>query len=278
LEGVSRLDSPSRAPAYPVDRTHLARHDLDWLPRSLKAVRWTVAGTTWAAVAGGVVAGALFGRSLVIFYGKAVAAVLAGGYYLGDRAARAVTRMRLERLAHGSVDLARLRSAADGELLHVRGRVVAHDTLPGVLSGRPAVYRRVTFVVGNLRAIHEAAVDFELVDESGERIRVQVEGSRILAPEVERVRIDEKVVQALVDRSPDELLPAFARRRRIGRQNVRAGEFLVQHDDEVEIVGYKTRVLDPTVTERLARDAPMRATLRSGAALPLLVSPVARRR
>jgi hypothetical protein len=49
---------------------------------------------------------------------------------------------------------------------------------------------------------------------------------------------------------------------------------LVCPGDEVEIVGYKTRTIDPTLAGRLPREAPLRATLRSGRELPLLVAPV----
>jgi hypothetical protein len=41
------------------------------------------------------------------------------------------------------------------------------------------------------------------------------------------------------------------------------------------VVGYKARVVDQTVASRLARDTPMRASLRSGRLLPLLISRVA---
>src|SRR5437870_9587072 len=104
-----------------LERTLRARHDLDWLPPSFKVIRWSVAGTLWGGMAGLVGALAFIGKGgFYIFYGKGLAVLFAGGYYAGDRAAKAVLRRRLAKLARGQLDLTRLQSAADGELVHVR--------------------------------------------------------------------------------------------------------------------------------------------------------------
>ncbi len=95
-------------PTLTLDRTILARHDLDWLPPSMKAVRWSVAGGIWTAIGGAAVATFVFGKFQPYIYGKGIAALIAGGYYAGDKAARAVLRRRLHKLARGAVDLARL--------------------------------------------------------------------------------------------------------------------------------------------------------------------------
>jgi hypothetical protein len=54
---------------------------------------------------------------------------------------------------------------------------------------------------------------------------------------------------------------------------VSAGEYLLRDGDEVEVVGYKNRTVDVSVESRLERDTPLRATLRSGRELPLILSP-----
>jgi len=51
---------------------------------------------------------------------------------------------------------------------------------------------------------------------------------------------------------------------------------MLRPGDVVEAVGYKSRKVDPTVLDRLARETPMRATLRAGKELPVILSVVER--
>src|SRR5258706_12790111 len=98
------MDPASGIPA--LERNHLARHDLDWLPPSYKAVRWTVAGSIWTALGGGLVALMVGTHSGGIYVaGKGIAALFAAGFYAGDRTARAVLKGRRRKLASGQVDL-----------------------------------------------------------------------------------------------------------------------------------------------------------------------------
>ncbi len=258
-------------------RTLRARDDLDWLPPSFKAIRWTVAGTLWTGMAAAVGAALVFAKHGFFVYGKGIAVLAAGGYYAGDRAARAVLRRRLARLAHGAVDLSGLQREADGELVHVRGKVRAKETLPGLLHPEAkAVYRRVVFSVGGVRFVHEAAVDFFLADATGEMALVEVQGARLVAVEPKRNNLDGADADKLEALAVEAGAPpprANAKRKR--RDVVRGGELLLSDGDEVELVGYKNRSVDPTVEMRLARDTPMRATLRSGRELPLVIAPVA---
>jgi len=262
-----------------LDRTHRARHDLDWLPPSFKAIRWSVAGTLWGAMAGLLGSAFVFAKPGFFIYGKGIAVLFAGGYYAGDRAAKAVLRGRLAKLAHGRLDLGRLANATDGELVHVRGRVKAEATLPGVLSSVPVVYRRVVFAIGGERWVHEAAEDFRLVDGSGENALVQVAGARLIAPDPKRRKLEGELARAVFDLTIDpELRGREDLRVRVSRRDrgqIVAAELTLRDGDEVEIVGYKTRSVDVTVQDRLMRDTPLRATLRSGKDLPLLVAPVA---
>ena len=264
-----------------LDRTLQAQHDLDWLPPSFKAIRWSVAGTLWTGLAG-LLGGAFFVAKPGFFiYGKAIAVLFAGGYYAGDRAARAVLRGRLAKLAHGQVDVRRLQREADGELVHVRGRIKAISTIEPVTHPElldSVVYRRVVFSIDAKRWVHEAGCDFYLVDGTGERALIDVSEARLIAPDPKRVRVQGELA-SLVTNLP--LRPELRGRGTVEgglRVNVRnvvaAGERVLTDGDEVEVVGYKSRTVDPTVEARLERDIPMRATLRSGKLLPLLISPV----
>jgi hypothetical protein len=266
---------------YPLERTHLLRDDLTWLPASLRALRWSVAGAIWTGVLGSVITAAALGPGLVIVLGKGVALLTVGGIYLGDRAARAALKARLGRLARGQVRLEELAREPDGELVHVRGRVRAYSVLPGFLHGTPAVYRRMIFVLGGAKVVHEAAVDFGLVDDAGDLITVSVARSRLLLPGggADADRADYPDLPRFLELPLPPALGRSVERARLQLERkaqappVSASEFLVRGGDEVEIVGYKTRVVDPTVAMRLERDTPMRAALRSGRELPLLITP-----
>ena len=275
---MADIDPKLLARDAPIHRVHLARRDLDWLPPSLKAVHWTVAGAIWTSLAGATIATLALAKIHFYIYGKGIAMIAAGGYYAGDKAARFVLKKRLSRLASGAVDLGRLASREDGEIIHTRGRVRAETTIPALLSDEPCVYRRVTFTINETRLVHEAAVNFTLVDTAGEFIRVEVEGGRLVGRDRKAFPIDEQCVERLAALS----LPAgvvghlFDRRKRLGKGKrtppLKAAEWLLRDGDEVELVGLKARIVDPTVHSRMERDTPMRATLRSSSELPLLIA------
>ena len=54
---------------------------------------------------------------------------------------------------------------------------------------------------------------------------------------------------------------------------MRVAEIVLRDGDDVEILGYKSRTIDPTVATRLERDTPFRATLKGGKSFPLLIAP-----
>ena len=262
-----------------LERTHLLRDDLDWLPRWLKAVRWTVAGSMWTGLAGIVVGLVALTHGHVFLFSQGVTALALGGIYVGDRTARAVLRRRLSKLAQGDVDIGRLKNEPDGELVHVKGRVRSIQKVPGKLGGQ-GVYRRLQLQVGMAQVVHEAAVDFHLDDGTGETILVQVAGARLITREPEMKPLSGDVLALLSTLT----LPERARRAaaewefrfRTGKSMgaINAAEILLQDGQMVEIVGYKNRAVDPTLVERLERETPMRATVRSGKELPLLISPL----
>jgi hypothetical protein len=286
-------------PGSEFQRFHLQKQDLDWLPPNLQMVRKVVSRTIWTgAIGAGVASIALPHLHLAGLVGGFTKAMFVGGVFAGDRAARSLLRRRLIKLTHGQLDLSRLRQEPDGELVHVRGRVRAGRHLPGVFDPSVrAVYRRLRLFLGDelpvLRWIHEAAVDFSLVDERGEAVTVQVQGARLVVadpklvrlgdcdPEVERIlallpmaanahawlaRRDARVQRG------KPLLRSPARGHWRGDFRLAVGEALLRDGDEIEVVGYKSRVVDPTLAARLERDIPLRATLRSGRELPVILS------
>jgi hypothetical protein len=276
---------PDDTALVPLRRTHAAERDLEWLPPSFKVLRWTVAGAIWTGLLGAVVATAVLAKGVALWlYGKGLVAVVMGGLYAGDRSARALLRLRLRRLARGAVDLSRLSGEADGELLHVRGRVLADRTVPALLSPGEGVYRRIELSIDEVAMVHEEAVDFWLVDESGERVRVEVAGARLLVPRPPRSNYDgdsstaHRLMEVVLSSPTWHARNRFDRRMRRLEQGKRvtpivAGEVMLRDGDEIELVGWKSRMVDPTVSHRLGRETPLRTTMRGGHRLPLLLTP-----
>jgi hypothetical protein len=263
----------------PLFRHHLASSDLDWLPPPYRGIRTAVQGGIWTACGLGLVATVCLTH--VVFVGFFKLAVLMGtaAYVAGDRTARAVLRARLAKLAHGAVDLHELPEEPDGELVHVAGRVQVLKSLRPLTEDRDdlrVAFRRVEYRAGRFRLVHEAAEDFWLVADAGEPVLVEVAGARLIAgPEPwYGYPTDGSVVRALEELPPplgvDPGEPGCAISN---ERSIRAAETLVVDGDHIELVGYKARTIDPTVGMRLARDLPVRTTMRSGRLLPLLIAP-----
>jgi len=249
-----------------VDRVHLLGEDLDWAPAAILRLNKVVVASL---VVGATVPAFLKFGPMVWFVPGVMAPV---AMRAGNRSARALVRRRLGRYARGEVDLSRLRNETDGELLQVTGTVDATHTLDGLLDPRPAVYRRLQVSLGRLQLVHEAATDFALTDDTGQRVRVLATGSRLLCPMGKRYLIEgdaERRVLAEVRRSH---IDRILHERGIEQFETMGDEYLVRPGDRVDIVGYKTRVVDRAIQERLARDDPFRAALRSGERLPLLIA------
>lgn len=268
--------------AHALDRTHLGKHDLDWLPPRYRAIRWTVAGGVWTGIFGSVAALSVFSHVNFIVFGKGLAVLAASGYVAGDRVARTVLRGRLRRLAHGAVDLTRLPSEPDGELVHVVGRVRALKPLGGIVQpDARAVYRRVVFTLDTTRVVHEAAEDFWLVAGNGEPVLIEAAQARLLAPDADGAwfNADSPVLEKLEALPLPPQLDSILKRRRERREKqkklgrTRVAETLLRDGDEIEVLGYKSRTVDVMVASRLERDTPYRATLRAGKSFPLLLAP-----
>lgn len=274
-----------------MERTLPLSKDLDWLPPRYRAIRWTVAGSIWTLMAGGFGGILVFGHGAGALGGgiKGLAALAAGGYYAGDRLAKRVLRGRLRKLASGAVETSRLPQQSDGDLMHVVGRVRlmpsynGRNHVEGLLDASPAVWRRVVFGFHGVtsRVVYETAVDFQLIGDGGEPIVIETGESRLLAPDTKGKSLPDShpAVPRLESLElPNELRQALAhRQKRRGKgkkvQPLVVQERLLREGDLVEVLGYKSRVIDPTMADRMERDTPFRATLRGGPALPLLIAP-----
>jgi hypothetical protein len=253
-----------------MQRVHLLKGDLEWLPPSYRALRVAVTGGIWTGIVGALAALSAFGH--VHAWGAVGSFAAVSGYFGGDRAARAVLRGRLRKLASGAVDLRRLPAEADGELIHVTGKVHA-------LGQSPEVYRRtvVTFDPQS-RFVVEELEDFWLVGD-GEPVRVEAADARLLADgksirvdgDAPRVRELETLARPLLARVVDQREKRRAKGKSL--RTVFIAEYVLRDGDAIEVLGYKSRMIDPTVATRLERDTPFRATLRGGKNLPLLIAP-----
>jgi hypothetical protein len=247
-----------------MSRTHRLGADLDWVPGHARRASRAIRGATWAAIGAGAV-GAIAvtaGAAALVWQGVLVGG--AGAVALADRAARSALRNRIAKMAAGELALAELDAREEGELVVVRGTIEAEETLRGFLLETHGVYRRMMFRArGNW--VHEAAVDFTLVDDKGTRILVQGAGARWLTPSRELVTYPGS-------RFLGEDAPAQIRHVAAGRQTIEAIERVLPVGTQVQIVGYKTVTADATGTQRDYRNPPERATLRSGPELPLVIT------
>ena len=173
------------------------------------------------------------------------------------------------RIADAPLPLGELRDQAEGTRVHVRGRVKAVEVLEGVLSGTRGVFRRLIFERRG-RWVHEAAVDFELVDERGEHIHVEAAGGRLLAPTWESMPYPKAIWTG--PRISPSLADAVRKLALDRRAEVPAVEFVLRDGDLVDVVGVKSRVVDPTGDPSLYREPPTRAAVRSAQSRPLVVA------
>jgi hypothetical protein len=263
-----------------VRRNHLAKDDLDWLPERYRLLRGAIVSAVWTGIGGSFLA-LMWGAHFIIF-GKMFFALVPAGYWAGDRASKGIIRSRLSKLARGKVDLARLSNEDDGELVHIRGRVRATSTIDGLISSEPGVYRRTKVRFGDVDIIDEEAVDFHLVDDAGSAVAIEVEGARLVVhdPKLGRTAFPDRLLPLAQHPSARRMVLRYQQLTARGRRAqlaVAASETMLRTGDEVEAVGYKSRKVDLTIVDRMARETPMRATLRAGKDLPLILSVVSRR-
>jgi hypothetical protein len=256
-----------------LDRTQPLAQELAWLPPELRAIRWSMWGLSAGLAGLGVAVTVASGG--ILAYLAALGA--AGGALATGGLGRSLMLRRLERLAHGQLDLVRLGAEREGQLIHVVGRIaVARRSLQGLLHRVPGVYRRMTFRLGRQRHLHEAAVDFDLVDATGERISVLVDGARLCVPppqELVDYPADVLAGQTLPPSLDGLIRPHLARLRERGR-GLPAVESVLRAGALVDVVGCKTERVDPRVGSAVGRRPPMRPALASGR-IPLIITPAA---
>lgn len=264
-----------------LSRTFLEKRELDWVPRELRRIRWLAAPAgvaSVAAAAGGLLAVLPFAEAAAMLFSMGMylgAGGIGVGYLADRRVLRPIVRDRVRRLAGGELELRRLRASKDGELVHVRGTVKAGEKVASVLSPEvQGVYRRIRQNVDGTSVLHEDARDFWLVDGTGEQIRIEISESRLVAPapQLPWREVDRPTYLELLDRVPEHVVPMGKVLLQSRTKMLHVGEILVADGAAVDLIGWKTRVPDFSIEERLARETPMRSTLRGGSSLPLLLS------
>jgi hypothetical protein len=249
-----------------MQRTHRFRADRAWLPRGVRGARTMVSGGIWASASAAIMGAVLFGGPAVYVMWKGLVLAGAGAAAAGERAGHAMMRRQLRRMARGDIELAEMSARPEGELVVVRGTVQSETLLDGVLVDVRGVYRRMVFDPG-VRWVHEAAVDFTLVDERGQYILVQAAGARWMVPTRELVTYP-------AERFERDGVPAEVRALVRGQATVEATERVLAPGTQVQVVGYKTASADVGGEFVDYREPPQRPTLRSGPDLPLVITAV----
>jgi len=221
----------------------VGRYDLEWLPQQAALVSGRTRRWSYIALLAVPALWMLEVVSLPMMVASAVGLLICGVgiEMLSAMRLSRLARDELRQLATNPEHLRLVGEVADDVLVRVRGRVKLREMGSGSGSSLEMPEGAVFVRVRGARRVHERAVDFSLVDERGEEIWIEVEGARLLHPSGNQ--------WAMRDHT------------------VRAG-------DVVEVIGWKDRRVDQRVTDRLGREEPMRATLRSGKTLPLLIVPM----
>jgi hypothetical protein len=246
-----------------VERTHRLRDDRAWLPRKVRlSARFTT--STMLAGAGAATVGVVIAAPAALFLWKGMLLGGAGLALASNRAGKAVMQRQLRRMARGEIELADVKAHAEGELVVVRGTVEAEKPLRGILVDATGIYRRLEFAARRTW-VHEAAVDFSLIDDAGERILVEAAGARWLVPSREKVTYP-------AERFTGAQVPPSVRALAAGRTSIEAFEQVLGVGERVQIVGYKSTSADVSGDVIDYRLPPQRATLRSGPELPLVIT------
>lgn len=247
-----------------MQRTHRLREDRAWLPRSVRSARLAVSGAIWAAAGAAIVGTAALGGPAAFAMWKGLVIGGAAAAAAGDRAGNAMLHRQLKRMTRGELQLAELSARAEGELVVVRGKVACESPLTGVLVDVEGVYRRMIFEPAG-KWVHEAAIDFTLIDDKGAHIIIQSAGARWIVPPRELVTYPGARFSS--DRAPREVSQLAGT-----RPTIEAYERVLAIGTEVQVVGYKTASADVSGEVAGYRMPPQRATLRSGEDLPLVIT------
>jgi hypothetical protein len=248
----------------------------------MRGPRGAFAGAVWTSFAGSsLLAGLAGGLPLLLPGALLLGWLAASAYVIGDGTIQRALRARLyRRLRYGSHELAELLQHAERGLVCARGRIHAEKHLQGVLTSEPAVYRRLFFRAGTGEIVlHEAAVDFWLVQSSG-RLAVRTAGSQFVTPVAALQEQAGDLSRALLELPTYPELEDELRWRCACTQNgvpvppLRAGEFLLREGDEVLVIGRSEVHSSVDLGGQLPRAEMLSPTLTAGRVLPLLLVPL----
>ena len=248
-----------------LERTHRLRADRAWMPGTVRNSARLASGVLVTGAGAAAVGTVLVAPAMLLLW-KGLLIGGAGIAIASDRVGKAVMQRQIRRMTRGEINVAELRNRAEGELVVMRGTIEADNLLGGALIDATGVFRRLEFT-GHGKWVHEAAVNFSLVDEAGERIFVEAAGARWLTPHREKVTYPGA-------RFTRESVPERVRDLVAGRASIDAIERVLGNGEQVQLVGYKTTRPDASGDVVDYRSPPQRATLRSGSELPLIISRV----
>jgi len=195
---------------------------------------------------------AMFGFSLM-----AVAGAAGAVSWLAAIPPRTTRALRLQRWSTATPSS----TAADGDRIRVRGRVIALQTVPA-LDGRPAVFQRLRATRGGHGAELVAGDDFMIDDGSGKPTRVSVAHALFLD---RPARVFGSWLSPPLEVCP--LLPS-------GSNPIDLEEAALYPGDEIEVVGGVEMVVDPALGDRLERSPPLVRVLSGTPDEPLLIRSV----
>jgi len=241
-----------------MQRTHTLREDQRWIPASVRRMRHA-ASISMVAFSSAMVSSTLFAPWLLAFW-KPVALSGVGLFLVGDRLAKQHFAQTVKKLGK-EIPLLELHRQSNDQMVLVEGVIEASETLEGILRKGAGVYRRMRFG----KWIHEAAVDFTLVSDDGERVPVQVAGAKWITEFREPF---EYPVTSFFKQDTPILHRILANKR--GR--ISADESILKVGQRVQIVGMKGVRPDVEGQSAGMRMPPERAVLYAGPQLPLLIS------
>ncbi|MCC6997330.1 MAG: hypothetical protein IT370_22135 [Deltaproteobacteria bacterium] len=173
----------------------------------------------------------------------------------------------------------------EGQPIAVRGTVRARGLLAADLHGPGTVHHRVDLDLELGQApgapvlavrkydhlIYEAACDFDLADERGDVLRVEVARAALVAAPAKRDDHAWAPLERLrrLDGPPE----ALEHLRTLALRKSAAGHTRLRDGDRVTVYGWKSAFVDPSITERLERETPLRTVVRGAPAERLLIFP-----
>jgi hypothetical protein len=170
----------------------------------------------------------------------------------------------------------------EGTPVRVRGRVRATTTLPGVLEPeRRGVWRAIFLHEAVLRQrllFVEHGWDFDVRDDSGVSVRVQVARARLLIELVADMPWTLDFTHLRADRAGqiEQLMRAVPEavrgKRAFDPAQLRVWEFVLADGDEVDVLGFASHVIGPGAPA-LPREAPRQPAITGTDRHPLVIVP-----